>query len=477
MKNIRFIKNKLILILLLAITACQKDQITSNQPEQQTPISSQAGITIEEARTWLTTQNDTITSKYPIRWENARSIKTKTGNRIILKIPGAPTINNTKLGYRQLSIQRNPETKNIEARFLEIIPDPTYWQQKQKVESRDFTGRIMEFDLNYRLQKGMIYQNGKQIGESRPSSSAEKQAYLKDPDQLQPLGTFEQQSPSSPTHGKTARAMVIESCYWYQTSYVDAEGIFTVYAERMCSYSFYDDGGGYGGGSYDSGVGTDQNSGGGGSSSSDPGTPPPAELPQENQAKVDPKKMMECFGNISSTGAAFQVKVLVLEPQPGTSFNVGQNSFGHVAIQLTKASQGKIITQTIGFYPTGTGLDKLVSKSRMIDNGGLEYTMSSSFYTDAQSFQKVIEYISSPPENYHFTDFNCAAFVYQAGKAGNLPIPDPTTQIGFGGPGGAGFAMTPAGMASALNGQKAANPSADISKAGGRAPASKGQCN
>jgi hypothetical protein len=472
MKNIRILT-----FILLAFTACQKDTIKT-RPTVITQ-SPAANITVDQARQWFETRTDSITKKYPVRWEMAKSVQSKSGNRITLKIPGAPTINKTKLGYRQLSIQRNPETQNIEGKFLEIIPDPIYWQEKQKVESKDFTGRIMEFDLNYKLQKGAIYQNGKQIGESRPSTNLEKQAYLKDPDQLQPLGTFEQQSTSSPTHGKTARAIVIESCYWYQTSYVDAEGIFTVYAERMCSYSFYDDGGGYGGGGYnDSGVSGEQyGGGGGGSTSSDPGTPPPAELPMENQAKVDPKKMMGCFGNISSANAAFQVKVLVLEPQPGTSFNVGQNSFGHVAIQLTKASQDQVITQTIGFYPTGSGLDKLISKSRMIDNGGLEYTMSSSFYTDASSFQKVIDYISAPPENYHFTDFNCAGFVYQAGKAGNLPIPDPTTQIGFGGPGGAGFAMTPAGMAGALNAQKAANPSADISKAGGRAPASKGQCN
>lgn len=471
-------RNQILILLLLVLTACQKDQLDRNQPEKQQTDNHKAAITIEEARTWLASQNDTLIKKYPIRWENARSIATKTGNRIALKIPGAPTVNGTKLGYRQLSIQRNPGTKTIEARFLEIIPNPIYWQQKRKVQAKDFTGRIMEFNLSYRLQKGTIYQNGKQVGETRPSTSQEKQSYLRHPNQLQPLGMIEQLNAATPTNGKIARAMVIESCMWYQTSYIDSEGILTIYAERICNYSFYDDGGGYGGGGYnDSGVGNENYGGGGGGSSSDPGTPPPAELPMESQNKVDPKKMMDCFGNISSTNAAFQVKVLVLEPQPGTSFNVGVNSFGHVAIQLTKASQGQVITQTIGFYPTGTGLDKLVSKSRMIDNGGLEYTMSSSFYTDAESFQKVIDYISSPPANYHFTDFNCAAFVYQAGKAGNLPIPDPTTQIGFGGPGGAGFAMTPAGMASALNTQKANNPRADISSAGGRAPASKGACN
>jgi hypothetical protein len=474
MKNLR---NTILLLLMLTITACQKEKIP-NQLQSEQEMGEQI-ISVEQAKSWLKEQPDSITKKYPIRWERAKLIPTKTGNRIVLRLPGKPTINGTKLGYRQLSIQKNPETKNMEAKVLEIIPDPIYWQGKGKVESRDFTGRILEFDLGYKLLTGRIYDKGKQIGEARPSTPTEKQAYLKDPGQLQPLETFEQTSEASPTHGKIARMAVIESCMWYSTTYIDSEGIFTVYAERMCSYSFYDDGGGSGGGYNDPGISTEQPSGGGGGGSSDPSDPtppPPSELPMENQAKVDPKKMMDCFGNISGTNAYFRVKVLVLEPQPGTSFNVGQNGFGHVALQLTKSSQGQVITQNIGFYPTGSGLDKLVSKSRMIDNGGLEYTMSATYSPNAQDFQKLIDYISSPPADYHYTDFNCAAFVYQAGKAGNIPIPDPTTQIGFGGPGGAGFAMTPAGMGSALNAQKASNPSADISNAGGRASASKGEC-
>lgn len=273
----------------------------------------------------------------------------------------------------------------------------------------------------------------------------------------------------------------MESCAWYQDVYVDANGEFTVHSERICSYSAYDDGmnwGGGGNGSMNQEVPT-EGGGGGGSSGSEPSTPPPApsNLPGENNNQVDPKKMMECFSQITSPNAAFVVRVYVIEPQPGTSFNVGANAFGHVAISLTKTSGNSTITQTVGFYPTGTGLEKLNSKSKILDNGFSEYDISATYYVNGDSFQKVIDYISNPPTNYNFTEFNCSAFVYAAGQAGSIPIPDPTTIIGFSGPGGASFAKTPAGMASALREQKINNPNSDINEGGGKMPESKGPCN
>ncbi|WP_316795087.1 hypothetical protein [Pedobacter agri] len=89
----------------------------------------------------------------------------------------------------------------------------------------------------------------------------------------------------------------------------------------------------------------------------------------------------------------------------------------------------------------------------------------------------MINYISNPPQQYHFTDFNCSAFVYGAGQAGGIPIPDPTTMIGISGPGGAGYAKTPAGMASALRQQRVSNPNSDINEGGGNIPKSNGPCN
>jgi hypothetical protein len=459
------------ILFILTFSACKKEtKIDKELPVKET-------ITLNEALNWLSKQADTssLVSKYPIRSTNAKSVATNDGNRIIITISGQPIYQNIKQGYRQLSIERNSKTNQIEGKFIEIIPDALYFQAKQKVDQSDFTGRILVYDLNYNLEKGSIYNNGKQIGESRPSTKSEKLAFTQNKPQLPILATFEQNSTSA--NGKISMARMIETCAWLQTSYVDAEGVFTVHAERYCEYFYLDDGGG--GGNYnDGGINyeTPSGGGGGGGSTSAPAPPPPSNIPGENNNNVDPKKMVECFGNVPSAGAAFQVKVLVVEPMPGTFFNVGPNSFGHVAIQLTKVNGDRSVTQTLGFYGSGSGLDKLISPSTIKDNGDIEYNMNANYFTDASSFQKILDYVANPPTNYHFTDFNCAAFVYNAARAGNLPVPNPTTTFGIGGPGGVGTGMSPAGWGSALRSEKAANPKANIGEGGGTAPASKGEC-
>ena len=113
----------------------------------------------------------------------------------------------------------------------------------------------------------------------------------------------------------------------------------------------------------------------------------------------------------------------------------------------------------------------------MIDNGFDAYDLNTTYYVSGDNFQKLINFINDPPQNYHFTDYNCSAFVYDAGRVSGIPIPDPTIQIGIAGPGGAGFAKTPAGMASALREQKARNPSLDLNESGGKIPESNGPCN
>ncbi|MDQ8051908.1 MAG: hypothetical protein REI78_02730 [Pedobacter sp.] len=466
-------KNLTILILLfLTVSGCKKD------PVIETPTTIEI-LSIKEAIEWLNRQSDTsaILKKYKNDFSNAKSISLENGNRIVIPISGQPVYQNIRQGYRQISVHRNTENNNIEAKFLEIIPDAIYFQGKQRVSNSDFTGRIQEFDLNYKLIKGSVYSQGKQIGEIRPSTKDEISG-LKN-GELRPLSGLFEQGSSSSAHGKIARARMIETCAWYQTTYVDAEGVFTVYSEQICEYSWYDDGGG---GYNDGGINNnpptgEPHGGGGGSSNSDPGPPEPSNLPGENNNNVDPKKMVECFSNVKTEGAAFQVKILVVEPLPGTYFNVGPNSFGHTAIQLTKVNGSQSVTQVLGFYPTGTGLNKLVSKSTIKDNSDIEYTMDASFFTDAESFQKILNYVSNPPKGYHYTEFNCAGFVYAAAKAGNLDVPDPTTTLGFSGPGGAGIGMTPAGWGSALRRQMDANPNnKNISEGGGRAPASKGEC-
>jgi hypothetical protein len=467
---------KLLTLIIIFFSACKKESI--KQSDSSSPVPPKITLSKADAMEYIQNQRkenpdpNFILNKRKIDLRKARNVNTLDGNIWKINLKGQPIYQKIKQGYRQIAIKRNKETKAIEARILEVIPDAIYLQKGKNISTGTFTGRVFQYDLDYRLIDGQIYSDGKQIG---------KIAAKKKPEELPRSVSLKDLNPLKGIQGKTMLLQLSQSCDWYQDYYVDAEGTLTIHSEMICSYTVYDTGGNFyaGGGIPSTGGDSGGQTGGGGGSTppespSEP--PPPSNLPGENNEKVDPKEMMKCFSAIADPNAAFVIKVYVVEPQPGTSFNVGANSFGHVAISLSKTSGNTTITQTVGFYPTGSGLEKLDSRSQMIDNGDIAYNISSTYNVNNESFQKVVGYISNPPQNYHFTDFNCSAFVYSAGQAGGIPIPDPTTQIGLGGPGGAGFARTPAGLAGALRAQKAANPNLDINEGGGRIPGSKGPC-
>ena len=112
------------------------------------------------------------------------------------------------------------------------------------------------------------------------------------------------------------------------------------------------------------------------------------------------------------------------EPFPGTSFNIGPNSVGHVAIGLTKSNGSQSVTQVVGYYPNASGIYKYHCPSKVVDNGGdLAYDVSISYNVSAADFQSIVNYISTPPTIYDLMDFNCTSFVYTACKAGGITAP------------------------------------------------------
>lgn len=453
----------LMLLLLFGLLACQKDQ-----PNQKSNKTSSSSLTIPSAKAWFLQQKDA--SRLQPLWQFTRIIPNSTAIKLVIPLEGQPTFQHTKQGYRRLLIQQDTRTKAFTAKVLEIIPDAVYHQAKGKLDAIDFSGRIFEYDLQYQLQGGLIYGEGKVIGKARAASTAEQVAIGKG--SLVP--SFIGDQTYRPAVERQSEMRLYGSCHWVTSTYIDSEGVFTVYAESYCN--FYFDGGNPNETDMKSVI-FDGGGGGGGHTYQPPAPPEPSNLPMEEQPSKDPKKLMDCFGSTQSPTAAYQVKILVQEPQPGTSFNVGQNAFGHVALQLSKTEGGHITTQTLGFYPSGTGLDKLSGRSRIVDNGGLSYNVSATYYLDAQNFQQIINYVKNPPADYHYTGFNCTNFVYQAALKGNIDLPNPTTGIGLGAPGNTATAMTPAGMGSALRDQKTSNPNANITTGNARAQASKGECN
>ena len=461
-------KIKFLVALLLIHNSCKKDESDHGVIAE---TSSALTFELKEAQSYLQnlpSDSSAALKKLNIDWTNATNKSTNEGSAWRIKLKGHPTYQNYEQGHRELIIGKDSATNKISARILEVIPDAIYLQRNARSSSKTFTGRIFEYDLNYKLQTGSLYSGGQSIGHIKADSLSLKDKNLG-------LKTL---NPLSGAQGKLMLMQVIETCSWYQDSYINGDGELVIHSSQVCSYSITGDGGGY------AAYATTESGGGGGGggsgSTSTDATDPvmkPSNLPGENNAKVDPKKMMDCFSNIADPNAAFVVRVYVVEPLPGTSFNVGSNSFGHVAISMSKSSGSTTITQTVGFYPTGSGLSKLSSKSQILDNGDMEFNVSSTYYVNGSNFEKLINFVSNPPADYDFMDYNCSAFVYSAGVAAGIPIPNPTTSIGVSGPGGVTYAMTPAGMASALREQKAANRNIDINEAGGRAAASNGPCN
>lgn len=465
---------KLICIGLMFLASCTKEKI-----DQFVEAESKSGVdnvTKLEAKNFISNlnYNDSISQVLKeINWNLAKKLSTKDGTVWEIPLSGQPVYENYKQGYRKLVIFRGLTSKSIEGRIQEVVPEAINWQ-KQYFKKLNFSGRIFEYDLKYKFLGGSIIGDGKKVGEIRTMTLKDQLEYANQ--------AIQNNEPNGRISGTQMYRTNVETCYWVYFFYIDCEGDPTISGQRICKHlsyelSFYQRDFGGGGGSANDGTDFGGGGGGGNGSTSSNNAPPPSNLPGESNDKVDPKKMMECFANISNTNAMFTITVYVIEPWPGTTFNVGPNSFGHVAISLTKTNGNLSITQTIGFYPTGVGIQKLYSKSQILDNGDLKYDISGRYNVSGESFQKIIDYLSKPPTDYDFTENNCSAFVYNAGLIGSVPIPNPTTQTGLSGASGGGFAKTPAGMAAALREQKANDPSADINENGGRIPASKGECN
>ena len=116
-------KFKLILILVLLVTACRKDQQVNTpavEAEQDSP-----SLTIAEAKAWLGSQKDTSgislqstqksfgLTRLNIAWEKVQSIKTDTSNYLLAHLPGQPIFQNNRQGYRKLVFKRGSGGVNI----------------------------------------------------------------------------------------------------------------------------------------------------------------------------------------------------------------------------------------------------------------------------------------------------------------------------------------------------------------------------
>ena len=288
-----------------------------------------------------------------------------------------------------------------------MVPDALYLQSHEQVKRSDFYGRIFFYDLSYRLVNGFVYANGKIIGDIKPAEKNKSRTDAVRID-LKPI---------------------TEICSSNDDYYVNAQGEVVIYSQRICTYSSNSDGLSDGGAVS---TGGDYAGAGGGSGGASAGAPPVADLPGENSSKIDPKAYMNCFSSLPDIGSKMTITVFVQEPQPGLPFNIGTNSVGHTAIGLTKTYQGQTITQVVGFYPDATGKSKMHAPSKILDNTDLKYNVSISYPIIAADFEKIVKFVSNPPDTYDLTQYNCTSFVYNACSSGGIKLPDPIGNMGLG---------------------------------------------
>lgn len=443
------------IILGLAIIACIFNACKKDTPSIAPPQQTQTTLSLDQVKDWYNGQPTLSTQslqsfsikKLSPNWPNAESFNTKNSNYWLITLSGQPTYQGIKQGYRKIAFLKD-STGTIMARILEIIPDAQYFQRKKMVHTKDFTGRIFIYNDHYQLLGGKIYASGKQVGliKSRVTNSPLLQTQM--------LNAY-------------------TTCDWYDSSYIDAEGTFTIHSENICSTYIYDDGfnpdtnGGVGP------TGGDPIGGGGGGGAPAASPPQIAELLEANNPAVNPKDFIKCFGNIPDAGATMTVTVYVQEPLPGTSFPYGTNGVGHTAIGLTKTGTGGSINQTLGFYPASAS-NALGGNSKLVDNGQVtKYNVSITYTVNADNFNKIANYIANPP-TYDLYNFNCTNFAIAACQAAGIDLPNAQSVVGLNGVGGLAYSATPAGLGSSLDNMKGQS---NVNTNGGTMPASHGACN
>jgi len=451
-----------VLFFLALATACRKEIQPSTSFVEHTPADS---LTLAQVQTWYSnppTTNTTLQTqstrqtfslkKLSFDWSKAGNIRDTKRNWWMVSLPGQPTFQNVKQGYRKLAFVRD-STGALEAHILEIIPDIAYLHRHHGAHTQTFTGQVFVYNEHYQLLYGWILHDGKKVGLIK----------------AQPKATTAATTGTNPKI-KTDMVAISASCDWIDANYIDSEGEVNIYAYQLCDYTIYDDGfypdGGGGGGGVPSG---DPLGGGGGGGGEESTAPPAAELPGNGNPAINPKAFINCFGSLPDDGAKETITVYVQEPQPGLPFNIGVNSVGHTAISLTKASGGQTITQTVGFYPGNSLAAASGTPAKVVDNSQTPYTVSITYNVLPFEFNAIASYIANPPATYNLYTFNCTNFVYNACQQGNITLPDPTANLGLFVTG-----MSPAALGASI---RNVAPDMNVNTNGGAMGPSHGPCN
>lgn len=180
-------------------------------------------------------------------------------------------------------------------------------------------------------------------------------------------------------------------------------------------------------------------------------------------------KFIKCFGTINAN-SKYKITFYVVEPKPGTGKIVNGFDVGHTFMSFEMNTNGVIVTQTVGFYPNTMAPDWV--QSRVLDNGGLAYTVSSTHENiGADAFQHALAELEVIGNRmYHYSGYNCTTAAASVATAAGLTLPKNETYFPF----GTGKGLSPGQLGYDL---RANQSSGTLNTNGGTAPASKGACN
>jgi hypothetical protein len=165
---------------------------------------------------------------------------------------------------------------------------------------------------------------------------------------------------------------------------------------------------------------------------SDPTAPSYPDI-SESDPQVSLQSLFNCFAQIPDAGATYSVKLCVDLPVNGVwnaPFNLTHKSPGHTFLTLTKTNGTQTISQSVGFYPIGSGGNPLYpTETGGFKNNGdpnHEYNAAVNAYNaSATQFSMVMNnLLSHENDTYNIFNNNCTTIAL---NAFNLIITPPMT--------------------------------------------------
>ncbi len=399
-------KNLLSIVLCFFVFSCKKEVSEINKAET-TPY-----IKIQEAKDFLinlpslktNSQNQSIFDAKSlleeIDWKNASLAD--SGNVLIGKFEGQPSENGTKLGFRKAIFYKDKSGKLI-LNILEFIPEIYHLWKYKGINGKIYDGKIMIYNSNYKLIQGYCYAQGKIIGNILPKLNSSNQ--------------------SINSNVKTQSVSCIGSTY----AYLNAQGTYEAGILYSCETRYYFSLIPNDPGLINQNVTEDLLYAGlnGGGITQIISTPiPNLYIPGQDNAPIDVKKFIKCFGTTHDLHDSYKFSVYVDQPINGSTASSSAGNVGHAFIGITKTTSIGSFTQYIGFYPENNYSGFLPFGSKFVDNSQYSYDVSISFNIPYSDFSYLLEELKGYNQNYNVWTNNCTNFVLQMADAANVYVPN-----------------------------------------------------